>query len=77
VKPTQPIGGRAFADASRHRPGRAAAMPYGRHGTGWGVAHACLFQVSHESRHVNAHGLVVDGGLSSGIARSSPTTPSG
>lgn len=57
-------------DATRHRPGRAAtAVPFGRQGTGWEVAHACLFLVSHESSYVNAHALVVDGGLSCGVMR--------
>lgn len=56
-------------DASRRRPGRAAAVPFGRQGTGWEVAQACLFLVSHESSYVNAHALVVDGGLSSGVVR--------
>jgi NAD(P)-dependent dehydrogenase (short-subunit alcohol dehydrogenase family) len=56
-------------DATRHRPGRAVAVPFGRQGTGWEVAYACLFLVSHESSYVNAHALVVDGGLSSGVVR--------
>jgi len=56
-------------DASRHRPGRAAAVPFGRQGTGWEVAYACLFLIAAESSYVNAHALVVDGGLTSGVAR--------
>ena len=56
-------------DATRHRPGRATAVPFGRQGTGWEVAQACLYLVSHEASYVNAHALVVDGGLSSGVVR--------
>lgn len=56
-------------DASRRRPNRAAAVPFGRQGTGWEVAYACLFLISHESSYVNAHALMVDGGLGVGVAR--------
>lgn len=54
-------------DATRHRPGRAAAVPFGRQGTGWEVAYACLYLIAHESSYVNAHALVIDGGLTSGV----------
>jgi NAD(P)-dependent dehydrogenase (short-subunit alcohol dehydrogenase family) len=57
-------------DATRRRPGRAAAVPFGRQGTGWEVAYACLFLISHESSYVNAHALMVDGGLGVGVSRS-------
>lgn len=57
-------------DASRHRPGRAAAVPFGRQGTGWEVAYAALFLISHESTYLNAHAMVLDGGLSMGVYRS-------
>lgn len=57
-------------DASRRRPSRAALVPFGRQGTGWEVAYAALFLVSHESSYVNGHALLVDGGLGVGIARS-------
>lgn len=56
-------------DASRRRPARAASVPFGRQGTGWEVAYACLFLTSDESSYVNAHALQVDGGLAYGIAR--------
>lgn len=56
-------------DASRRRPARAAAVPFGRQGTGWEVAYACLYLTSDESSYVNAHALQVDGGLCYGIAR--------
>jgi NAD(P)-dependent dehydrogenase (short-subunit alcohol dehydrogenase family) len=44
-------------------------LPFARQGTGWEVAHAALFLVSNESSYVNAHALVVDGGLTGGISR--------
>lgn len=56
-------------DASRRRPSRAALVPFGRQGTGWEVAYACLFLISRESSYVNAHAMLVDGGLGYGIAR--------
>ena len=57
-------------DATRRRPNRALAVPFGRQGTGWEVAYACLYLLSHESSYVNAHALLVDGGLGIGVARS-------
>jgi NAD(P)-dependent dehydrogenase (short-subunit alcohol dehydrogenase family) len=57
-------------DATRRRPHRAAAVPFGRQGTGWEVAYAVLFLLSHEASYVNAHGLLVDGGLGIGVWRS-------
>lgn len=56
-------------DATRRRPGRAVAVPFGRQGTGWEVAYACLYLVSRESSYVNGHALLVDGGLHAGAAR--------
>ncbi|MEO7010570.1 MAG: SDR family oxidoreductase [Caldimonas sp.] len=55
--------------ATRHRPNRALAVPFGRQGTGWEVAYACLFLISNESSYVNADALMVDGGLGIGVAR--------
>ncbi|HEY2979533.1 MAG TPA: SDR family oxidoreductase [Burkholderiaceae bacterium] len=60
-------------DATRRRPNRAAAVPFGRQGTGWEVGHACIFLLSHEASYVNAHALVVDGGLGVGVWRTKPT----
>jgi NAD(P)-dependent dehydrogenase (short-subunit alcohol dehydrogenase family) len=57
-------------DATRRRPNRAIAVPFGRQGTGWEVAYACLYLISHESSYVNAEALLVDGGLAAGVARS-------
>ena len=55
-------------EASANRPNRAArALPFGRQGTGWEVAHPALFLLSHDASYVNALDLVVDGGLTSGI----------
>lgn len=59
-------------DATRRRPNRAAAVPFGRQGTGWEVAYATLFLISNESSYVNGECLMVDGGLGAGIARSAP-----
>lgn len=56
-------------DATRRRPGRAAAVPFGRQGTGWEVGYASVFLLSHEASYVNAHALVVDGGLGIGVWR--------
>lgn len=56
-------------DATRRRPNRAAAVPFGRQGTGWEVAYAVLFLLSHEASYVNAHALLVDGGLGIGVWR--------
>jgi len=56
--------------ATRRRTDRLAMpLPFGRQGTGWEVAHAALFLMSNESSYVNAHALVVDGGLIGGISR--------
>jgi len=57
-------------DATRRRPNRALAVPFGRQGTGWEVAYACVFLLSNESSYVNAHALLVDGGLGVGVVRS-------
>jgi len=57
-------------DATRRRPGRALAVPFGRQGTAWEVAYTCLFLISNESSYVNAHALMVDGGLGFGVVRS-------
>jgi NAD(P)-dependent dehydrogenase (short-subunit alcohol dehydrogenase family) len=56
-------------DATRRRPNRAAAVPFGRQGTGWEVAYAALFLISNESSYVNGECLFIDGGLGAGIAR--------
>ncbi len=55
-------------DETARRPERLQApLPFGRQGSPWEVAQACLFLVSDESSYVNGHALVVDGGLSVGI----------
>jgi NAD(P)-dependent dehydrogenase (short-subunit alcohol dehydrogenase family) len=56
-------------DATRKRPNRALAVPFGRQGTGWEVAYATLYLLSHESSYVNGHALLIDGGLSIGVVR--------
>lgn len=42
---------------------RHAAVPMGRMGDAWDVAHAVLFLASDEARYITATHLVVDGGL--------------
>lgn len=42
---------------------RDAQCPTGKMGTAWDTAHACLFLASDDAGYVNAHDLVVDGGL--------------
>lgn len=56
-------------DATRRRPDRAVGVPFGRQGTGWEVAYAALFLLSHEAAYVNGHPLIVDGGLHQGVVR--------
>ena len=56
-------------DATRRRPDRASAAPFGRQGTGWEVAYATLFLISNEASYVNGHALIVDGGLTIGAFR--------
>ena len=60
-------------DATRHRPNRAMAVPFGRQGTAWEVAYACIYLLSHESSYVNANALLVDGGLGVGVWRNPAT----
>lgn len=56
--------------ASAARPGRATgALPFGRQGTAWDIAHATCFLLSAEAGYINAVELPVDGGLRHGIAR--------
>ena len=43
---------------------RNAAVPIGRMGTAWDVAHAALFLLSDEAGHITGTELVVDGGIS-------------
>lgn len=53
--------------ASKLRPGReSAAIPLGRQGTAWEVAHAAVFLLSDESSYITGQLLVVDGGLAMG-----------
>ena len=42
---------------------RHAAVPIGRMGDAWDVAHAVLFLASDEARYITGTHLVVDGGL--------------
>mgnify|MGYP001208011694 CR=1 FL=1 len=47
----------------------AITAPFGRRGTGWEVAYAALFLISHESSYGNAHTLLLDAGHIGGIVR--------
>ncbi|MDH3662040.1 MAG: SDR family oxidoreductase [Alphaproteobacteria bacterium] len=49
----------------RRQSGEAAGRqcPTGKMGAAWDTAHACLHLASDEAGYVNAHDLVVDGGL--------------
>lgn len=59
--------------ASALKPGRIQRpLPFGRQGTAWEVAQAVLFLLSHESSFVNAHQLVVDGGMTAGVCLPAP-----
>jgi NAD(P)-dependent dehydrogenase (short-subunit alcohol dehydrogenase family) len=42
---------------------RDAQTPTGKMGTAWDTAYACLYLASDEAGYVNAHDLVVDGGI--------------
>jgi NAD(P)-dependent dehydrogenase (short-subunit alcohol dehydrogenase family) len=47
---------------------RNAQVPMGRMGDAWDVAHAVLFLVADEARHITATQIVVDGGVTAGNA---------
>jgi len=56
-------------DASARDASRATrALPFGRQGTAWELAHAVLFLIGDEASYVNAQTLFVDGGLSEHVA---------
>jgi NAD(P)-dependent dehydrogenase (short-subunit alcohol dehydrogenase family) len=42
---------------------RDAQVPLGKMGDGWDIAHAVLFLVSNEARHITGTELIVDGGV--------------
>lgn len=46
---------------------RDAQVPMGKAGDAWDVAHAVLFLVSDEARHITATEIVVDGGLTAAM----------
>jgi NAD(P)-dependent dehydrogenase (short-subunit alcohol dehydrogenase family) len=46
---------------------RDAQVPMGKAGDAWDIAHAVLFLVSDEARHITATEIVVDGGLTAAM----------
>ena len=42
---------------------RDAQVPLGKMGEGWDIAHAVLFLVSNEAKHITGTELIVDGGV--------------
>ncbi|MCA3280974.1 MAG: SDR family oxidoreductase [Roseomonas sp.] len=42
---------------------RDAQVPLGKMGDGWDIAHAVLFLVSNEAKHITGTELIVDGGI--------------
>jgi NAD(P)-dependent dehydrogenase (short-subunit alcohol dehydrogenase family) len=65
----RPIGGQAaylrkgFKTDEEYSRARDAAIPMGRMGTGWDVAHAALFLASDDAAYITGTTLVVDGGV--------------
>ncbi|KAF2404288.1 NAD(P)-binding protein [Trichodelitschia bisporula] len=53
-------------DASRHRKGRAARVPFGRQATGWEVAYLALFLMSREASYISGQTINIDAGSLSG-----------
>lgn len=56
------------AESARRGNSRTANLPFARQGTGWEVAYGCLYLLSNESSYVNAQSLILDGGLTAGLA---------
>lgn len=55
------------ADAAQLIAKRNAQVPMGKMGDAWDVAHAVLFLVSNEARHITGTEFVVDGGISAAM----------
>ncbi|NYT23952.1 SDR family oxidoreductase [Alcaligenaceae bacterium] len=55
-------------NAARLLEERDSHIPLGKAGDGWDIAHAVLFLVSDEARHITATELLVDGGLTAAMA---------
>jgi len=54
--------------ATARNPARGTRpVPFGRQGTGWEMAYAVLFLISHEASYVNAQTILLDGGANSNI----------
>src|SRR5262245_15534457 len=52
-------------EASARNPARAKRLPLGRQATGWEVAYAAIWLLSHESSYLSGQSLVIDGGVGS------------
>ncbi|MGF7162845.1 NAD(P)-dependent dehydrogenase (short-subunit alcohol dehydrogenase family) [Rhodoligotrophos appendicifer] len=61
VAPYSAIAGAAQMDEVRRR--RAEAVPMGRMGDAWDIAHAALFLASDHARYITGQELIVDGGI--------------
>lgn len=61
VAPFSQIAGVDAMDEVRRR--RAEAVPMGRMGDAWDIAHAALFLASDHARYITGQNLVVDGGI--------------
>jgi len=62
--------------ATRGRPSRGRTpVPLGRQGTGWEIAYATVFLLSHEAAYITGQMLVVDGGLTTLLGARQRTDP--
>jgi len=65
VAPYSTIAGANAMDEVRRR--RAEAVPMGRMGDGWDIAHAALFLASDHARYVTGQEIIVDGGITRAV----------
>jgi NAD(P)-dependent dehydrogenase (short-subunit alcohol dehydrogenase family) len=65
VAPYSAIAGADAMEEVRRR--RAEAVPMGRMGDGWDVAHAALFLASDQARYITGQEIVVDGGITRAV----------
>lgn len=65
VAPYSAIAGADAMDEVRRR--RAEAVPMGRMGDGWDIAHAALFLASDHARYITGQEIIVDGGITRAV----------